>query len=98
MAATPIDWPLTLGVVAAASVGAVVAGRFSDRIDADRLRAGFGWFVLAVGQAVLVTEVPAAARPWTLAGSVVLTAGVVALLRRESVADPTPPHVERSSL
>lgn len=81
---TPIDWPLAVAVVVAASLGAVVAGRLSDRIDADRLRAAFGWFVLAVGQAVLVTEVPAPARPWTLAGAVVLTAGVIAYVRRSA--------------
>lgn len=84
VSATAIDWPLALAVVIAASLGAVVAGRFSDRIDADRLRAGFGWFVLAVGQAVLVAEVPAVARPWTLAGAVLLTTGVVAFVRRST--------------
>lgn len=84
VAGTAIDWPLALGVVAAASIGAVVAGRFSHRVDADRLRASFGWFVLATGQLVLVTEVPAAARAWTVAGSLVLTAGVVAHVRRSA--------------
>lgn len=107
---TQVDWPLALAVVAAASLGAVVAGRLSGRIDADRLRAGFGWFVLAVGQAVLVTEVPAAARPWTIAGAVLLTTAVVVYVRRSAatardtspvttVSDVTPTKsLERSSL
>lgn len=82
VSATAIDWPLAIAVVLAASLGAIVAGRASDRIDADRLRVGFGWFVLAVGQGVLVTEVPSAARPWALAGAVVVTAVVIALVRR----------------
>lgn len=86
VAGTAIDWPLAVGVVAAASLGAVAAGRLSHHIDADRLRDGFGWFVLAVGQVVLVTEVPAAARPWTLAGSLLLTAVVVAHVRRSRAA------------
>lgn len=102
---TSIDWPLALGVVAAASIGAVLAGRFSERIDADRLRVGFGWFVLGVGQVVLVTEVPAAARPWTIAGSLLLTAAVVAHVRasgEEPREGPDADHasrtIERSSL
>lgn len=78
---TAIDWPLALGVVVAASLGAVAAGRLSSRIDADRLRAGFGWFVLAVGQVVLVTEVPAAVRPWTLAAAIAVTVAVVLYVR-----------------
>lgn len=111
VAETAIDWPVALGVVVAASLGAIVAGRVGDRIDADQLRAGFGWFILAVGQTVLVTEVPAAARPWTLVGVVVLTAGVIAFVRRSRAPtpDPTPPDptpppdltsstIERSSL
>lgn len=89
---TPIDWPLALAVVVAASLGAVVAGRLSDRIEADRLRAGFGWFVLAVGQAVLITEVPGPARAWVVAGAAVLTAGIVAYVRRSpNVARDTSP-------
>ena len=82
VAGTAVDWPLALGVVVAASLGAVVAGRRSDRIDAHRLRAGFGWFVLAVGQLVLVSEVPAVARPWTVAGALALSAGVITYVRR----------------
>ncbi len=89
-AGTAIDWPLALAVVAAASIGAIAAGRSSGRIRADRLRAGFGWFVLAVGQAVLVTEVPAPARPWTIVGAVVVTAGVVAYVRRSASGIPAP--------
>ena len=87
-AGTAIDWPLALAVVAAASLGAVVAGHLSDRIDADRLRDGFGWFVLGVGQVVLVTEVPATARWWTLAGAVALTAAVIAWVRRTRATTP----------
>lgn len=101
-AATEIDWPLALAVVAAASLGAAVAGHLSGRIRADRLRAGFGWFVLAVGQAVLVTEVPAAARWWAVAGAVALTSGVIAHVRRAPTtdvrADRATNERERSSL
>ena len=96
-AATEIDWPLALAVVAAASLGAAVAGHLSARIRADRLRAGFGWFVLAVGQVVLVTEVPAAARWWTLAGAVALTVGVVVHHRRAEAIGARPDHHDQRS-
>jgi len=40
-----------------AVVGSVVGVRINKRISATQLQRGFGWFVIAVGVAVLVREV-----------------------------------------
>lgn len=75
--ATDLDWGLAAAVGAAAVLGSLAGGRIAERLDAETLRHGFAWFVLAVGQAVLLIEAPAALRPWLVPGGVVLTAAVV---------------------
>ncbi|MFF4772884.1 sulfite exporter TauE/SafE family protein [Microtetraspora fusca] len=54
----PIDWPTALSVTAAAVVGGLVGGQLAGRIQADRLRKAFGWFVLVMGGFVLSRQVP----------------------------------------
>lgn len=58
LATVPIDWALTGAVTAAAVVGSFVGNRLVDRIPADALRRGFGWFVLAMGAFVLAQQAP----------------------------------------
>jgi uncharacterized membrane protein YfcA len=75
-----IDWPLALGVTAAAVVGSVIGGRLVDRIPQDRLRHAFGWFVAVMSVFVLVQEAPAGLRDAVLGSPitwVVLGVGVV---------------------
>lgn len=48
------NWTLTLIFAAAAIVGSLVAGRFSNRVDADKLRQWFAYLVFAVAGYVLV--------------------------------------------
>ncbi|MFI6707661.1 sulfite exporter TauE/SafE family protein [Nonomuraea sp. NPDC050478] len=55
---TPVDWSLALWVTAAAVAGGLVGGALAGRLDADRLRSGFGWFVLVTGVVVLVQQAP----------------------------------------
>ena len=55
--AASVDWRLTLGVLAAAIVGVLLGSRLTGRVPADRLRVGFGWFVLAMGVLVLAQQV-----------------------------------------
>lgn len=52
-----IDWPITLGVTAAAVVGSQIGGTLVDRIPASTLRRGFGLFVIAMAIFVLLMEV-----------------------------------------
>ncbi len=99
-----LDWRLAIGVTVAAALGTIVGGRLANRLDASSLRRGFGWFVLGVGQTVVVAEVPADLRPWALAGAVLLTAGFVWWRRRATRDEDTPadddtttPALERSA-
>ncbi|WP_211330453.1 sulfite exporter TauE/SafE family protein [Prauserella muralis] len=59
LASVQIDWPLALGVTAAAVAGSVVGGRLAGRIPETVLRKGFGWFVVVMGGFVLGQQVPA---------------------------------------
>ncbi|MFP5369635.1 MAG: sulfite exporter TauE/SafE family protein [Actinomycetes bacterium] len=59
LATVPIDWSLVGAITAAAVVGSLLGARLVDRIPAEALRKGFGWFVLAMGAFVLVQQAPA---------------------------------------
>ncbi|GGO66775.1 sulfite exporter TauE/SafE family protein [Nonomuraea cavernae] len=54
-----IDWTLALPVAAAAVAGGLLGGALAGRIDGDRLRRAFGWFVLVMGVFMLVQQAPA---------------------------------------
>lgn len=54
---TEIDWGVTLLVTSAAVVGALFGSRFVKHIHPDRLRKGFGWFVLVMAVFMLSQEV-----------------------------------------
>ena len=71
-----LDWPLVLGVTAAAVVGSLVGGRLAGRVPEGALRQGFGWFVLVMGGFVLVQQGPSWALP--VVGGAVLVLGVAA--------------------
>jgi hypothetical protein len=51
-----LDWPLVLGVTAAAVVGSFVGARLAGVVPEQTLRKGFGVFVLAMAVFVLVQE------------------------------------------
>jgi uncharacterized membrane protein YfcA len=51
-----VDWPVTLGVTAAAIVGSLIGGTFAGRIPPAALRRGFGLFIIAMAGFVLATE------------------------------------------
>lgn len=74
-----IDWPLALGVTAAAITGTVVGGRLAGQVGQDRLRRTFGWFVLAMAAVVLGQQVPAGVRHAVLGSPVTWIALAVAL-------------------
>lgn len=84
----PVDWATALPVTAAAVVGGVAGGWLAGHVDADRLRKGFGWFVLVMGAFVLVQQAPPSlfATPWAaaalLAGGPASVAGIAYLLLR----------------
>jgi uncharacterized membrane protein YfcA len=51
-----MDWRLLSIVTAIAMAGILAGNRVSRRIDGDRLKTGFGWFVLVMGLYILVRE------------------------------------------
>ncbi len=83
---TSIDWSLALPVTAAAVVGGLIGGALAGRLNADHLRKGFGWFVLAMGAFILLQQAPSELlrSTWSAALAVVVilaAAGALALRR-----------------
>jgi len=77
-----VDWPLTLAITALAIVGSLAGARLADRVPAQLLRTGFGWFLTAMATLVLVEQAPAAVRhalAGTAGGRIALAAGCAAL-------------------
>lgn len=50
------DWPFVLVFTAVATAGIIAGTLLSHRIEGERLKQGFGWFVMAIGLAVLAKE------------------------------------------
>jgi uncharacterized protein len=53
----PIDWIFLMKITAIAIAGILIGGTLGKKIHGDKLRKGFGWFVLAMGIYVLVKEI-----------------------------------------
>ena len=51
-----IQWWLLVKMIAAAVIGIGIGVKLNRRVAADRLKAAFGWFVLAIGVLILVGE------------------------------------------
>jgi len=51
-----MNWPLLLSVTGIAIAGIFVGNYLSKRIDAAKLKTGFGWFVLVMGIYVILKE------------------------------------------
>ncbi|MEZ4461730.1 MAG: sulfite exporter TauE/SafE family protein [bacterium] len=52
----PIDWPLALAFTGAAIMGSFAGSQVSHRIDANKLRKGFAFFVLIMGALILTQK------------------------------------------
>jgi hypothetical protein len=50
------DWQLLLTITALAIGGIFIGNRLANKIDGDKLKKGFGWFVLVMGVYILVKE------------------------------------------
>lgn len=98
---TEIDWTLGAWISAAAVVGSVGGSVLASRIPADRLRTGFGWFVISMAFFILGQEVPRAlGKPWPIA-LVILLALVgtgVALLVAKLAGRKSRPGVQGGEL
>lgn len=56
LAGLTADWTFLLTCTATAVVGILIGAALSARIPGERLKPAFGWFVLVMGIAILVTE------------------------------------------
>ena len=55
-----MDWQFLLSLTGLAVVGILVGNKLQRKISSLRLRKAFGWFILATGSAILLTEIFAA--------------------------------------
>ncbi|HEU5144557.1 MAG TPA: sulfite exporter TauE/SafE family protein [Dermatophilaceae bacterium] len=103
---TQVNWTITLIVTAAAIVGALVGSRVVGRIHPDKLRKGFGWFVLVMAVFILSQQVGSGVIGYAqdsffnfvqvLGGLVVIVALFTWIIRRpaqQSVADFDEPEI-----
>jgi uncharacterized membrane protein YfcA len=52
-----IDWNLLLTVTGLAIVGIILGDILSKKVDGDKLKVGFGWFVLVMGIYILIQQI-----------------------------------------
>ena len=52
----PIAWKLIMIVTAIAIAGIFIGGYFNQKVNSDKLKKGFGWFVLVMGIYIIVKE------------------------------------------
>ena len=52
-----INWPFLLAVTGIAITGVMIGGLISKKIPSDKLKQGFGWFVLVMGVCIIITEI-----------------------------------------
>jgi uncharacterized membrane protein YfcA len=51
-----MDWGILLPITALAIVGIFAGNAIGKKISGDQLKKGFGWFVLAMGIYIIITE------------------------------------------
>lgn len=52
-----MDWTLLLSVTALAIAGIFIGDKLSKRIDGNKLKTGFGWFVLLMGLYIIAQQI-----------------------------------------
>lgn len=52
-----MDWKLLLSVTALAIAGIFIGDALSKKVDGNKLKKGFGWFVLVMGVYIIVKEI-----------------------------------------
>jgi len=79
---TEINWGLTLIITAGAIIGALIGSRMVGKIHPDKLRKGFGWFVLVMAVFILSQQIGGAVIEFAESGTlqlleVILGVGIV---------------------
>ncbi|MFF0518127.1 sulfite exporter TauE/SafE family protein [Actinomadura nitritigenes] len=98
-----LDWRLTLAVTGVAVAGSLAGSRLTGRVEPDRLRRVFGWFVVAMAVFVVAEQIPDGARHALLgtppgwgafAGTLLALAAGASLLCR-TIRPAGPDHASR---
>ena len=79
---TEINWGLTLIITAGAIIGTLIGSRMVGKIHPDKLRKGFGWFVLVMAVFILSQQIGGAVIEFAESGTlqlleVILGVGIV---------------------
>jgi uncharacterized membrane protein YfcA len=53
----PIDWRFISIISAIAITGIFIGDHFNQKVNSEKLKKGFGWFVLVMGIYILVKEI-----------------------------------------
>ena len=53
----PIEWKFIVLITAIAIAGIFIGGYFNQKVNGDKLKKGFGWFVLSMGIYIIIKEV-----------------------------------------
>ncbi len=53
----PIEWKFIMIITAIAIAGIFIGGFFNEKVNSDKLKKGFGWFVLVMGIYIIVKEI-----------------------------------------
>lgn len=53
----PIDWVFIIIISAIAATGIFIGGYFNQRVNSEKLKRGFGWFVFVMGSYILIKEI-----------------------------------------
>ncbi len=80
---TQINWTITLIITVAAVCGALIGSRVVGKIHPDKLRMGFGWFVLAMAVFILSQQIGATVIEFAQGGLLNLLeviAGLIAII------------------
>jgi uncharacterized membrane protein YfcA len=54
---TPIDYPFLLSITAIAFLGMIIGIQLSKKIDGNKLKPLFGWFILIMGIYIITKEI-----------------------------------------
>jgi uncharacterized protein len=52
-----IDWPFLLLITAIATAGIFIGSFFNQRVNNEKLKKAFGWFILVMGVVIIVREI-----------------------------------------
>jgi uncharacterized membrane protein YfcA len=52
-----MDWPFIICISAIAAVGIFIGGYFNKMVNSEKLKKGFGWFVLITGVYIIAREI-----------------------------------------